>query len=100
MAVPTQLGVIPLFIVMAKLGWIGSLWALIVPGMVTAFGVFFMRQYLVDAVPDELVEAARVDGCSMFRTFWTVARARGPAGRRRSCGCSRSWPPGPTSSGR
>lgn len=73
LAVPTQLGVIPLFIVMAKLGWVGSLWALIVPGMVTAFGVFFMRQYLVDAVPDELIEAARVDGCSVFRTFWSVA---------------------------
>jgi cellobiose transport system permease protein len=73
MAVPTQLGVIPLFIVMAKLGWTGSMTAVIVPGLVTAFGVFFMRQYLVDAVPDELIEAARVDGCSMFRTFVTVA---------------------------
>ena len=73
LAVPTQLGVIPLFIVMAKLGWVGSMWALIVPGLVTAFGVFFMRQYLVDAVPDELIDAARVDGCSLFRTFWNVA---------------------------
>jgi len=73
MAVPTQLGVVPLFIVMAKLGWAGSIWAVIVPSLVTAFGVFFMRQYLVDAVPDELIEAARMDGCSMFRTFLTVA---------------------------
>ena len=73
LAVPTQLGVIPLFIVMAKLGWVGSLWALIVPSLVTAFGVFFMRQYLLDALPDELIDAARVDGCSLFRTFWTVA---------------------------
>ena len=72
LAVPTQLGVIPLFIVMARLGWVGSLWALIVPGMVTAFGVFWMRQYTVDAVPYELVEAARVDGCSMIRIFWHV----------------------------
>jgi cellobiose transport system permease protein len=73
MAVPTQLGVVPLFIVMAKLGWTGSVWAAIIPCIVTAFGVFFMRQYLVDAVPDELIEAARVDGCSQFRTFLTVA---------------------------
>ncbi len=73
LAVPTQLGVIPLFIVMAKLGWTGTLWAVIVPGLVTAFGVFFMRQYLLDALPFELVEAARVDGCSMIRTFWHVA---------------------------
>jgi len=60
MAVPTQLGVVPLFIVMAELGWTGSVWAAIVPSIVTAFGVFFMRQYLVDAVPDELsARAAR-----------------------------------------
>ena len=50
LAVPTQLGVIPLFILMAELGWTGTLWAVIVPTLVTAFGVFFMRQYLVDAV--------------------------------------------------
>ena len=73
MAVPTQLGVVPLFILMAKLGWTGSVWAVIIPWVVTAFGVFFMRQYLVDAVPDELIEAARVDGCSQFRIFWNVA---------------------------
>ena len=63
LAVPTQLGVVPLFILMAKLGWTGSVWAAIIPWIVTAFGVFFMRQFLVDAVPDELIEAARVDGC-------------------------------------
>jgi cellobiose transport system permease protein len=73
MAVPTQLGVVPLFILMAKLGWTGSVWAVVIPWVVTAFGVFFMRQYLLDAVPDELVEAARVDGCTQLRIFWTVA---------------------------
>lgn len=72
LAVPTQLGVIPLFIVMAKLGWTGSVWAVIIPGLVTAFGVFFMRQYLLDALPDELIEAARMDGCSMIKTFWHI----------------------------
>jgi cellobiose transport system permease protein len=73
MAVPTQLGVIPLFIVMTKLGWQGQLQAVIVPGMVTAFGVFWMTQYLGSALPYELIEAARIDGCSMIRTFWHVA---------------------------
>jgi len=73
MAVPTQLGVVPLFIVMAKLGWTGSLAAVIVPGMVTAFGVFWMTQYLESALPYELIEAARVDGCSMIQTFWHIA---------------------------
>lgn len=73
MAVPTQLGIIPLFIIMSKLGWTGKLVAVIVPAMVTAFGVFWMTQYLSEALPYELIEAARVDGCSMIRTFWHVA---------------------------
>jgi cellobiose transport system permease protein len=73
MAVPTQLGIVPLFIVMAKLGWIGSLGAVIVPSLVNAFGVFWMTQYLKEALPDELIEAARVDGATVFRTFWSVA---------------------------
>ncbi|TQL03629.1 carbohydrate ABC transporter permease [Cellulomonas sp. SLBN-39] len=72
-AVPTQLGIIPLFIVMSQLGWIGQLQAVIVPGLVTAFGVFWMTQYLESALPYELIEAARVDGASMIRTFWSVA---------------------------
>ncbi|MBX0300956.1 carbohydrate ABC transporter permease [Cryobacterium sp. 1639] len=73
MAIPTQLGIIPLFMLMAEWQWIGTLQAVIVPGMVTAFGVFFMRQYLVDVIPDELIEAARMDGASMWGTFWHVA---------------------------
>jgi cellobiose transport system permease protein len=81
MAVPTQLGIVPLFIVMSNLGWTGKLIAVIVPGMVTAFGVFWMTQYFEEALPFELIEAARVDGCSMIRTFWHVAlpAARPPA---------------------
>jgi cellobiose transport system permease protein len=72
LAVPTQLGIIPLFMLMRQFGWTGSLGAVIVPTLVTAFGVFFMRQYLVDVIPEELIEAARVDGASMIRTFWHV----------------------------
>lgn len=73
MAVPTQLGIVPLFIVMSKLGWIGSLWAVILPSAVSAFGVFWMTQYLHEALPDELIEASRVDGASTLRTFWSIA---------------------------
>ncbi len=73
MAVPTQLGVVPMFILMSEFGWTGSITSVIIPWLVTAFGVFFMRQYLVDAVPDELVEAARMGGCSQIRIFWHVA---------------------------
>ncbi|EHR52678.1 ABC-type sugar transport system, permease component [Saccharomonospora marina XMU15] len=73
MAVPPQLALIPLLREFNNLGLTGTHFAVALPWLVTAFGVFFMRQYLVDAIPDELIEAARVDGCSMIRTFWTVA---------------------------
>jgi cellobiose transport system permease protein len=72
MAVPTQLGVVPLFIVMRELGLIGSLWSVIIPGIASAFGVFWMTQYLSAALPYELIEAARIDGASTFRTFWSI----------------------------
>ncbi|MFJ2470813.1 carbohydrate ABC transporter permease [Glutamicibacter sp. NPDC087583] len=72
LAVPTQLGIIPMFMMMKQFGWTGSLGAIIIPTLVTAFGVFFMRQYLVENIPDELIEAARVDGASMIGTFWHV----------------------------
>lgn len=73
MAIPTQLGIIPLFMVMRTLGWTGEIGAVVVPTLVTAFGVFFMRQYLVDVIPDELIESARMDGASMISTFRHVA---------------------------
>ncbi|MFZ4841665.1 carbohydrate ABC transporter permease [Mycetocola saprophilus] len=72
MAVPTQLGVVPLYILFSDLGWTGTIGAIIVPALTSAFGVFWMTQYLRQAVPDELLEAARVDGASSFRTFLTV----------------------------
>ncbi|WP_144783202.1 carbohydrate ABC transporter permease [Microbacterium sp. BH-3-3-3] len=72
MAVPMQLGVVPLYILFSELGWTGQLGAIIVPALTSAFGVFWMTQYLRQAVPDELIEAARVDGATSFRTFLTV----------------------------
>lgn len=72
MAVPQQLGVVPLYILFSELGWTGQIGAIIIPALTSAFGVFWMTQYLQQAVPDELIEAARVDGASMIRTFWTV----------------------------
>lgn len=70
--IPAQVGTIPLFVMMNSFGWIDSLLALIVPGLVGAFGVFWMTQYMQEALPYELIEAARVDGASMFRTFWSI----------------------------
>lgn len=72
MAIPTQLAVVPLYLMMAKLHLFGSIWAVVIPALVTAFGVFWMTQYLDAALPYELIEAARMDGCSMIRTFWHI----------------------------
>ncbi|MFI6824707.1 carbohydrate ABC transporter permease [Micromonospora sp. NPDC050187] len=72
MMVPTQLGVIPLYLLMTKLNWNDRLPAVIVPALVTGFGVFMMRQYAGQAISNELIEAARVDGCSTARIYWNV----------------------------
>ncbi|MNV38670.1 L-arabinose transport system permease protein AraQ [compost metagenome] len=58
---------------MAKLHWIDSFKALIVPAMVNAFGIFWMRQYISTAVHTELIEAGRIDGGGHFRIFWNIA---------------------------
>jgi len=72
MMVPTQLGLIPLYDMMFRFNLQGTLLAVILPFLVSAFGVFLMRQYTSQAVSDELIEAARVDGCSTFRIYWSV----------------------------
>jgi cellobiose transport system permease protein len=73
MMVPAQLGIIPLYIMMSQwLGWTGHLQAVIVPATTSAFGVFLIRQYLSEALPNELLEAGRVDGCSTTRLYWHV----------------------------
>src|SRR3954453_7120826 len=72
MMVPVQLGAIPLYMMMGWLGISGTLPTVILPFLVSGFGVFMMRQYASQAVPDELIEAARVDGASTLRIFWSV----------------------------
>ncbi|MER8158200.1 carbohydrate ABC transporter permease [Streptomyces sp. NPDC094472] len=72
MMVPPQLSVVPLYMMVAKLEWTDQLQAVIVPTLVSAFGVFFMRQYLSQALPTELIEAARMDGASSLRIIWHV----------------------------
>jgi cellobiose transport system permease protein len=72
MLVPVQLGVIPLYIEMIHFGWVNHLQAVIAPNLVTAFGVFLMRQYISGSVADELIDAARVDGCYTLGVFWHV----------------------------
>jgi cellobiose transport system permease protein len=72
MMVPVQLGLIPLYILMSKLHLAGQLSSVILPFLVSGFGVFMMRQYARQAIPDELIEAARIDGASTFRIFISV----------------------------
>ncbi|GAA3133341.1 cellobiose transport system permease protein [Kribbella aluminosa] len=73
MLLPAQLAAVPQFQTMAILGWVGSLKALIIPGAANAFGIFWMRQYFRNSIHDELVEAATLDGCGFFGTYWHVA---------------------------
>lgn len=72
MILPSQLGVIPLFVLMSRLGWVDNLRALIVPALVSAFGVFWMRQVIDAQIPNELLEAASIDRAGVMRTFWSV----------------------------
>ena len=70
---PAQLSAVPQFITMIHIGWAGTLKALIVPAAANAFGIFWMRQYISGAVPDELLDAATIDGCGFFRQYAYVA---------------------------
>lgn len=73
MTVPTQLAVIPQYMIMSKLGWVDTLQALIVPGLASAFGIFWMRQHIASTVSDELLQAARIDGANSWQIFWQIA---------------------------
>jgi len=72
MLLPPFLGMIPTFMVMDFLGWLNQPRALYLPGAAGAFGIFLMRQYIGSAIPKELVEAARMDGCGEFRIYWNI----------------------------
>ena len=71
MMIPGAVTLIPGFVLMTQIGWVGTYWALAVPGMVEAFGIFLMTQFL-KAVPRDLEEAAHIDGASQFQIVWTV----------------------------
>ena len=73
MTVPAQLSVIPQYLIISRLGWVDSLQAIIVPGLASAFGIFWMRQHMASTVSDELIQAARIDGCNSWQIFWRIA---------------------------
>jgi len=69
--VPPQVGMLPLFLLMKKLHLVNTYWGVIIPSMVTVFGIFLIRQFML-SVPQELLEAARIDGAGEFRIYWSV----------------------------
>lgn len=71
MMIPGQVTLVPLFIMVGNLNLMDTHWALILPDLSMVFGVFLMRQFMY-SIPDELLEASRMDGASEWRTFWTI----------------------------
>ncbi|MCI2047277.1 MAG: carbohydrate ABC transporter permease [Faecalibacterium sp.] len=71
MMIPSQITIIPKFVVFKQLGLIGTHWTLILPGIFTITGTFLMRQYFMQ-VPDELRESGRIDGASELRIWWQI----------------------------
>jgi len=69
MLLPSFMNMIPTFLIMDALGWIDQPRALYIPGAAGAFGIFLMRQFVASSIPKDLVEAARMDGCSEFGIY-------------------------------
>lgn len=70
--IPPLIGIIPYYLIIQTLGWLNTPKALWVPGMVSAFGIFLMRQYIASAVPKDLLDAGRIDGATEFRLYWNL----------------------------
>jgi multiple sugar transport system permease protein len=70
--IPTEMLVIPWYLMSSQLGWLDSYWGIMFPGIMTAFGTFLMKQFF-EGVPDDFLEAARVDGLNEFTIWWKVA---------------------------
>ncbi len=70
--IPTEMLVIPWYIMARDFGWLDSYWGIMFPGMMTAFGTFLMKQFF-ETVPDDFLEAARIDGLNEFQIWWSVA---------------------------
>lgn len=71
MVIPGAVTLVPVYIIMRDLKWIDTFWPLIIPGAANAFGIFFMRQYIM-SVSNDLMDAARIDGAGEFTIFWRI----------------------------
>lgn len=77
--IPNTALAVPLYLLLSKVGLVNTPWAIILPSLVTPFGLYLMRVYAEQAVPDDLLDASRVDGASEWRIFWSVVlRLLGP----------------------
>ena len=77
--IPLTALALPTYLLFSPAGLTDTPWAVIIPSLVSPFGVYLMRVYAADAIPDDLIEAARVDGAGEFRIFWQVGlRLLGP----------------------
>ncbi|MEV0830425.1 carbohydrate ABC transporter permease [Nonomuraea rubra] len=70
--VPSTALAIPTYLIFAQVGLVNTPWAIILPSLVNPFGLYLMRVYAEDAVPDDILEAARIDGAGELRIFWQV----------------------------
>ncbi len=77
MVIPFQITLIPMYILMVKFGWVDTYLSLIVPGMISAFGILLFRQFFMD-IPQDLIDAARIDGCNdfsiLFKIIWPLSK--------------------------
>jgi multiple sugar transport system permease protein len=71
LVIPAQVGMLPLFLLLKSMGLVNTMMGVIIPGMTSVFGIFMVRQFAL-GIPDDLLDAARIDGASEFRIFWTV----------------------------
>ncbi len=69
--IPLSVILVPVYLVISEIGWVNNLWGVIIPGAATPTGVFLLRQYML-TLPDELLDAARIDGSSEWRIFWQI----------------------------
>ncbi len=69
--IPLSVVLVPVYLVITQIGWVNNLWGVIIPGAATPTGVFLLRQYML-TIPDELIDAARMDGASEWRIYWQV----------------------------
>jgi multiple sugar transport system permease protein len=71
LVIPAQVAMLPLFLMVRELGLVDTYWGVIIPGMASIFGIFLVRQYAL-AIPQSLLDAARIDGAGELRIFWSI----------------------------